>query len=286
MNKFLIITGMSGAGKTQVIRTLEDLDYFCVDNLPPTFIPKFIELCMQNQSKNSQIALVVDIRGGKFFEELNGTLDNLQQSSINYDLVFLDASDETLIKRYKETRRRHPLGGNKGLSADIAQEREILQKVRDRATTVIDTTTMSTAALRRMLIAKYGREGALPPMNVVVKSFGFKYGIPMDCDMVLDVRFLPNPFYVPELKFLCGNDKPVIDYIEDKPVTKEYEKKLTDLIGFLMPQYVKEGKSQFVIGVGCTGGKHRSVHIANLLKTFIQQAGYSVQVIHRDLSLK
>lgn len=286
MNKFLIITGMSGAGKTQVIRTLEDLDYFCVDNLPPTFIPKFIELCMQNQSKNSQIALVVDIRGGKFFDELNGTLDNLQQSSIPYELVFLNATDQTLIKRYKETRRRHPLGGKRGLSADIAKEREILKKVRARATTVIDTTDLTTAALRKLLIAKYGKEGSLPPMNVVVKSFGFKYGMPIDCDTILDVRFLPNPFYVPELKSLCGNDKPVIDYIEHKSVTKEYATKLTDLIGFLLPQYVKEGKSQFVIGVGCTGGKHRSVYVANLLKNFIQQSGYSVQVLHRDLLLK
>lgn len=286
MNKFLIITGMSGAGKTQVIRTLEDLDYFCVDNLPPTFIPKFIELCMQNQSTDSRIALVVDIRGGRFFQELNGTLDNLKQNSINVDLVFLDASDATLIKRYKETRRRHPLGGKEGLSADIAREREILQKVRARATTVIDTTDLTTAELRKILINKYGQEGTLPPMNVVVKSFGFKHGMPLDCDMILDVRFLPNPFYVPELKSLCGNDKPVIDYIESKPITQEYNKKLTDLVGFLLPQYVKEGKSQFVIGVGCTGGKHRSVYVANLLKDFIRQAGFSVQVLHRDLLLK
>lgn len=286
MNKFLIITGMSGAGKTQVIRTLEDLDYFCVDNLPPTFIPKFIELCMQNQSTDSRIALVVDIRGGTFFQELNGTLDNLKENSINVDLVFLDASDSTLIKRYKETRRRHPLGGKEGLSVDIAREREILQKVRARATTVIDTTDLTTAELRKILIGKYGQEGTLPPMNVVVKSFGFKHGMPLDCDMILDVRFLPNPFYVPELKSLCGNDKPVIDYIESKPVTQEYNKKLTDLVGFLLPQYVKEGKSQFVIGVGCTGGKHRSVYVANLLKDFIKQAGFSVQVLHRDLLLK
>ena len=282
----LIITGMSGAGKTQVMRTLEDLDYFCVDNLPPTFIPKFMELCMQNKAKGAQLALSVDIRGGKFFDELTGVLDELESNSVIYELLFLDADDATLIKRYKETRRKHPLGDRGGLSASIAREREILRAVRDRASMLIDTTNTSNKELRTKIIDIYGTDGALPPMNVVVQSFGFKHGAPLDCDLLLDVRFLPNPFYEPELKLLCGNDQQVIDFIGNKTVTKEFVKKLEDLIVFLLPQYVKEGKSQLMIGVGCTGGKHRSVYMANLIGSWAKKQSYSVQVLHRDLLKK
>lgn len=285
----LIITGMSGAGKTQVMRTLEDLDYFCVDNLPPTFIPKFMEICMQSQGKSSKglkLALVVDIRGGKFFEELAGVLDKLENNSVKYELLFLDASDATLIKRYKETRRRHPLGTRGGLSASIGKERKVLSTVRDKASLIIDTSDLTNDQLRKKIIAAYGKDGGLPPMNIVIQSFGFKHGVPMDCDMLLDVRFLPNPFYVPELKQLCGNDQPVIDFISKKAVTKEFEKKLEDLTQFLLPLYVKEGKSQLMVGVGCTGGRHRSVYIANLIGAWIKKSGYSVQVVHRDLLKK
>ncbi len=282
----LIITGMSGAGKTQVMRTLEDLDYFCVDNLPPTFIPKFMELCNQNKTKGHQLALVVDIRGGKFFEELNGVLDKLENNSVKYSLLFLDASDEVLIKRYKETRRPHPLADKKGLSVSIAKERALLGAVRDRASEIIDTSALSNKELRKKIIATYGTDGVLPPMNVVVQSFGFKHGAPLDCDLLFDVRFLPNPFYEPELKLLCGNDQQVIDFIEKKAVTKDFIKKLQELIVFLLPQYVKEGKSQLMIGIGCTGGKHRSVYMTNLIGSWVKKAGYSVQIVHRDLLKK
>jgi len=282
----LIITGMSGAGKTQVIRALEDLNYFCVDNLPPALIPKFIELCMQAGSKNRQLALVVDSRGGKFFDELVGVLDKLEANSVNYELLFLDASDETLIKRYKESRRRHPLWGKGGLSDAISRERDVLRAVRAKATTVIDTTNTVNCALRDKIIDLYGTGGTLPHMNIVVQSFGFKHGMPMDCDMVFDVRFLPNPFYVPELKPLSGNDQAVVTFIESKEVTKEFLKILESLIVFLLPQYVKEGKSQLMIGVGCTGGRHRSVYIANVLRTWIQNEGYVAHVTHRDLLRK
>ena len=282
----LIITGMSGAGKTQVIRALEDLNYFCVDNLPPALIPKFIELCMQAGSKNRQLALVVDSRGGKFFDELVGVLDKLEANSVNYELLFLDASDETLIKRYKESRRRHPLCGKGGLSDAIARERGVLRAVRAKATTVIDTTNTVNSALREKIIDLYGTGGTLPHMSIVVQSFGFKHGMPMDCDMVFDVRFLPNPFYVPELKPLSGNDEAVVTFIESKDVTKEFLKILETLIVFLLPQYVKEGKSQLMIGVGCTGGRHRSVYIANVLRTWIQNEGYVAHVTHRDLLRK
>lgn len=252
MARNLIITGMSGAGKTQVMRTLEDLGYFCVDNLPPTFIPKFIELCMKRSDESDQLALAADIRGGKFFDELTEVLDQLSREKIPFELVFLDADDQTLVRRYKETRRRHPLAGKGGLSADIARERQILSHVRRRATTIIDTTHTTTKELRAKIISLYGRDGSLPAMSIAVQSFGFKHGTPLDCDMMFDVRFLPNPFYVPELKEKNGNDADVVAYIEQSPVTQTFLRKLYDLIEFLLPEYTKEGKSQLMIGVGCT----------------------------------
>ena len=286
MARNLIITGMSGAGKTQVMRTLEDLGYFCVDNLPPTFIPKFIELCMKRSDESDQLALAADIRGGKFFDELTEVLDQLSREKIPFELVFLDADDQTLVRRYKETRRRHPLAGKGGLSADIARERQILSHVRRRATTIIDTTHTTTKELRAKIISLYGRDGSLPAMSIAVQSFGFKHGTPLDCDMMFDVRFLPNPFYVPELKEKNGNDADVVAYIEQSPVTQTFLRKLYDLIEFLLPEYTKEGKSQLMIGVGCTGGHHRSVFVANALGRFIESWGYQAQVIHRDLLMK
>lgn len=286
MARNLIITGMSGAGKTQVMRTLEDLGYFCVDNLPPIFIPKFIELCMKRSDESDQLALAADIRGGKFFDELTEVLDQLSREKIPFELVFLDADDQTLVRRYKETRRRHPLAGKGGLSADIARERQILSHVRRRATTIIDTTHTTTKELRAKIISLYGRDGSLPAMSIAVQSFGFKHGTPLDCDMMFDVRFLPNPFYVPELKEKNGNDADVVAYIEQSPVTQTFLRKLYDLIEFLLPEYTKEGKSQLMIGVGCTGGHHRSVFVANALGRFIESCGYQAQVIHRDLLKK
>lgn len=286
MARNLIITGMSGAGKTQVMRTLEDLGYFCVDNLPPTFIPKFIELCMKRSDESDQLALAADIRGGKFFDELTEVLDQLSREKIPFELVFLDADDQTLVRRYKETRRRHPLAGKGGLSADIARERQILSHVRRRATTIIDTTHTTTKELRAKIISLYGRDGSLPAMSIAVQSFGFKHGTPLDCDMMFDVRFLPNPFYVPELKEKNGNDADVVAYIEQSPVTQTFLRKLYDLIEFLLPEYTKEGKSQLMIGVGCTGGHHRSVFVANALGRFIESCGYQAQVINRDLLKK
>lgn len=285
-SRILIITGMSGAGKSQVIKTLEDLNYFCVDNLPQALIPKIAELYMQTGSSVTRVALVVDVRGGTDFKNLVSDLETLTKNGFNFELLFLDASDATLIKRYKESRRRHPLGGKGGLSEDIKRERAILAQAREKATYLIDTTTTTNAELRRKIVDLFGDEGKLPPINIVVQSFGFKHGMPLDCDMIFDVRFLPNPFYVPELKSLCGNDQPVIDFIEEKPVTREFVDKLTDLVDFLLPQYVHEGKSQLMIGIGCTGGHHRSVYIANVLTESIKKAGYGVQVIHRDLVKK
>lgn len=285
-SRILIITGMSGAGKTQVMRTLEDLNYFCVDNLPPALIPKFAELCMQTEGKVNRIAFVIDIRGGEFFEEMVGVLDEMKLNGTKYELLFLDASDEVLIRRYKETRRRHPLANEGSLSQGITKEREKVGNVRAKATHILDTTNTTTTDLRDKIIALYGSGDSLSKMNVIIQSFGFKHGIPLDCDMMFDVRFLPNPFYVPELKMLTGNDQEVMTYIWNYQITREFTKKLEDMVLFLLPEYEKEGKSQFTIAIGCTGGNHRSVFIANKLCDFLRGHGYETQVAHRDLNKK
>ena len=285
-SRILIITGMSGAGKTQVMRTLEDLNYFCVDNLPPALIPKFAELCMQTEGKVNRIAFVIDIRGGEFFEEMVGVLDEMKLNGTKYELLFLDASDEVLIRRYKETRRRHPLANEGSLSQGITKEREKVGNVRAKATHILDTTNTTTTDLRDKIIALYGSGDSLSKMNVIIQSFGFKHGIPLDCDMMFDVRFLPNPFYVPELKMLTGNDQEVMTYIWNYQITREFTKKLDDMVLFLLPEYEKEGKSQFTIAIGCTGGNHRSVFIANKLCDFLRGHDYETQVAHRDLNKK
>ena len=285
-SRILIITGMSGAGKTQVMRTLEDLNYFCVDNLPPALIPKFAELCMQTEGKVNRIAFVIDIRGGEFFEEMVGVLDEMKLNGTKYELLFLDASDEVLIRRYKETRRRHPLANEGSLSQGITKEREKVGNVRAKATHILDTTNTTTTDLRDKIIALYGSGDSLSKMNVIIQSFGFKHGIPLDCDMMFDVRFLPNPFYVPELKMLTGNDQEVMTYIWNYQITREFTKKLEDMVLFLLPEYEKEGKSQFTIAIGCTGGNHRSVFLANKLCDFLRGHDYETQVAHRDLNKK
>ena len=279
---FLIITGMSGAGKTQVVRTLEDLNYFCIDNLPATLIPKVAEL--YRQTSEDKAALVVDVRGGSFFDKLLEVLDEMEASGQKYELLFLDASDAALVRRYKETRRRHPLGERRTLLENIASERKMLDAVRERATAVIDTSSLTTAQLKERVMELYGSGKKQDRMGIVVRSFGFKYGLPLDSDMVLDVRFLPNPFYEEELRAMTGNDKPVQDFICRYPQTFQYLKLEAQLLDFLIPQYVSEGKSQLVISVGCTGGQHRSVFIANKLAEYLHTQGYKVEVTHRELS--
>ena len=214
---FLIITGMSGAGKTQVVRTLEDLNFFCIDNLPATLIPKFAELC--RQTSEEKVALVVDIRGGRFFDKLLQVLDEMEASGQKYELLFLDASDATLVRRYKETRRRHPLGERNTLLKNITCERELLDPLREKATHIIDTSTLTTAQLKAKVTEVFGEGSSIERMGIVVRSFGFKHGLPLDSDLVLDVRFLPNPFYVEELRNMTGNDRPVADFICRYPQT-------------------------------------------------------------------
>lgn len=283
-SKFLIITGMSGAGKTQVVRTLEDLNFFCIDNLPAALIPKFAELCRQTSEQN--VALVVDIRGGKFFDKLLSVLEEMEASGQKYELLFLDASDETLVRRYKETRRRHPLGSGNELLKNIEQERRLLGVLRQKATKVIDTSNLTTGNLKKLVTDYFCEDVPKKRLSIIVRSFGFKHGLPVDSDIVLDVRFLPNPFYVEELRSLTGNDQPVADFICRYQQTFQYLKLEEQLLDFLVPQYVNEGKSQLVISVGCTGGQHRSVFIANKLCDYLRTQGYNAEVTHRDIPVK
>ena len=281
-SRFLIITGMSGAGKSQVVHTLEDLKFFCIDNLPAALIPKFAELCRQTDEKN--IAMVVDVRGGRFFDQFLDVLNEMRASGHKYDLLFLDASDETIVRRFKETRRSHPLGNTRSLLENIHDERELLEPLRQQATHIIDTTDLTVSQLKAIAIERFCEEKKSERMGIVVRSFGFKHGLPVDSDLVLDVRFLPNPFYVEELRPLTGNDGPVIDYLCRFPQTLEFLRLEQPLLDFLIPQYINEGKSQLVISVGCTGGQHRSVYIANRIYEHIRSLGYNVEISHRDKS--
>lgn len=281
--RLVIVTGMSGAGKTQVVRAMEDLGYFCVDNLPPMLIPKFAELCVQSAGRVSKIALVVDIRGGEFFDTLVQVLEDLETQGFMYEILFLEASDETLIRRYKESRRRHPMAPFGRVSEGISRERERLEHIRGRATHIIDTSDLATSQLKEKITALFAGERESDRMTVTVVSFGFKYGIPLDADMVFDVRFLPNPFYVESLRRKSGKETDVSDYIGKWPITHQFLDKLGSLIDFLVPNYVKEGKGQLIIAVGCTGGLHRSVFVAEKIYEGLKKKGYRVGVEHRDI---
>lgn len=281
--RLVIITGMSGAGKSQVMRTMEDLGYFCVDNLPPALIPKIAELCDQSAGRVSKVALVVDIRGREFFDMLMQVLEEMETYGYIYEMLFLEASDETLIRRYKETRRRHPMAPQGRISEGIVMERERLEQVRGRATYIIDTSDISTAQLREKIIDRFSGGHEQERMNITLVSFGFKYGVPLDADMVFDVRFLPNPFYVESLRRKSGTVPEVAEYIWKWPLTQQLMEKLSGLLEFLVPNYIKEGKAQLVIAVGCTGGLHRSVFIAHKLYEGLKNKGYKANLEHRDV---
>lgn len=281
--RFIIITGLSGAGKTQVIRCLEDLNYYCIDNMPPALIPKFAEICYSSNGKIDKVALVIDIRGGDMFNELYNELNALKASGYNYEVLFLEASDEALVKRYKETRRMHPLARDGRLIDGIAKERSILDFVRKKANHVIDTSTFTTAQLKDAVRELFEGETGNGGIVVNVQSFGFKYGIILDGDLVFDVRFLPNPFYKDNLKSHTGLDADVQEYVLKFQQTQEFIGKLNDMVTYLLPYYIEEGKSQLVIGIGCTGGKHRSVTIATQLYNHLKAAGYNAVLSHRDI---
>lgn len=279
----VIITGLSGAGKTQVIRNLEDLGFFCVDNLPPNLIGKFTELCLHSEGRIKRLAAVVDIRGREFFGALEGALEEVAAAGAAYRIVFLEADDETLVRRYKESRRRHPLAPQGRVLEGIRAERHRMEELRGRAHLIIDTSDLTPGQLRERIRDQFGGEDALPPLVVTVLSFGFKHGLPLDADLVLDVRFLPNPNYVPSLKDLDGNAPAVREYVLRWPVTQGFLHRTEDFLRFLLPHYVREGKGQLTVAVGCTGGQHRSVVIADQLAGFLRREGDSVLLYHRDL---
>ncbi len=283
--RFVIVTGMSGAGKSTTMKILEDLGYFCVDNLPLALFNKFVDLAFgSTKDEISQIAIGIDIRSGHSLMKLDNIIDGIKASGKKCEILFLEASDETLIKRFKETRRSHPLTTMGRVDEGIAKEREALGFLKVKADYIINTDSLLVKELRGELEKIFVKNKEYKNIFINILSFGFKYGIPMDSDLVFDVRFLPNPYYVEELRPKTGNDKVVNDYVMNSPVSKEFEEKLVDMIKFLIPNYVAEGKNQLVISIGCTGGKHRSVTIANMLYNELKKNDdYGIKLTHRDI---
>ncbi len=279
--EFLIITGLSGAGKSLATNTLEDLGFFCVDNLPPALLPKFAEIVRDSQGRIRRVATVMDVRGGEFFNALDQALVALDAMGIHFQIVFLDASDEVLVRRFEETRRKHPLGGS--VLDGIRSERRRLQPVKERAHKIIDTSTLSARELREELVDAFLRPGASRTLTVSVVTFGYKHGIPLDADLVFDVRFLPNPHYVEALRALPGNSPEIREFVLQWEQTREFQRRLHDLLGYLLPQYTAEGKTHLTIAIGCTGGKHRSVVLGEDLARYLRGAAYGVRVKHRDV---
>ena len=283
--KFVIVTGMSGAGKSTALKMLEDMGYFCVDNLPIALLPKFAELAHAPGSDISQVAVGVDIRNGRSLDEMSFVLEHLKASGVAYQILYLEASDEVLVKRYKETRRTHPLAKQGRVEDGIRQEREKLLYLKENATYILDTSQLLTRELKKALEQIFAGEKNFKNLMITVLSFGFKYGIPSDCDLVFDVRFLPNPYYVEGLKYKTGNDKEVQDFVMGYELSHTFLDKLVDMLEFLIPNYILEGKNQLVIGIGCTGGKHRSVTLANkLFEALSNCPEYGVRLEHRDVS--
>lgn len=280
--KFVVVTGMSGAGKRTAMKMLEDAGYYCVDNLPAALISTFVELITLPKNDITKVALGLDVRSDKSFEEINQTLTSMKESGLNYEILYMDASDEILIKRYKESRRIHPIEGN-SIEESIQKERQILRAIRKQADYIIDTSSLLTRYLKEELDRIFVKNEAYNSLMVQIMSFGFKHGIPLEADLVFDVRFLPNPFYIEELKTKTGNDKEVRDYVMGFQEAECFLDKLTDIISFLIPNYIKEGKYRLVICIGCTGGRHRSVTLANALYERMRDKGeYGLTLMHRD----
>ena len=282
--RFVVVTGMSGSGKRTVMKMVEDVGFYCVDNLPIQLIEKFVELIAMPNSEISKVALGLDVRTDQSFGDAQRVLEKLRENGYLFEILFLEASDSVLLKRYKETRRMHPLSPEGRVEEGVHKEREILKGIRDKADYVIDTSNLLTRELKEEIDHIFVRNEEYNSLMVTVLSFGFKNGIPADADLVFDVRFLPNPFYIDELKHKTGNDKEVQDYVMSFPEATEFLEKLVDMLDFLIPNYVKEGKHQLVIGIGCTGGKHRSVTLANELFTRMKEHGnYGIKLYHRDI---
>lgn len=284
--QLVIVTGMSGAGKSRVMDSLEDIGFFCVDNMTPKLIPTFVELLNDSAEIREKVAIVADVRLGDSFLHLPNALDELKRMGCQYKIMFLDAENDIILRRYKETRRKHPLMNDdsiKSLNDIIQQEREMLRGIRDIADFVVDSSYLSAAQLKER-VSKLFLDDFTGAMKINVVSFGFKYGSPKDSDMLFDVRCLPNPFYIPELKNQTGLDSAVRDYVMSFDEAKNLEPKLTDLVTYLVPLYISEGKSQLTISVGCTGGKHRSVVFAEIIYNAIKEKGFKVSVSHRDIN--
>ena len=283
--RFVIVTGMSGAGKSTALKMLEDVGYFCVDNLPVPLVPKLGELLMVPSTEINKIALGLDIRSGQSFQEIEKALTELDKMKLSYEILFLDASNDVLVKRYKETRRAHPLAGPNRVDQGIARERKEMEVLRKRASWLVDTSRMLTRELKKEINSIFVENKDYKNLYITVLSFGFKYGIPGDADLVFDVRFLPNPYYIEELRPMSGNDREVREYVMSNDKAEEFLDKLVDMIRFLIPNYIAEGKTQLVIAVGCTGGKHRSVTLANEFYEALQkdEGDYGIKIEHRDI---
>ena len=283
--RFVIVTGMSGAGKSSAMKMLEDIGYFCVDNLPSPLLPKLAEFMLIPSTEINKVALGMDIRSNYGPDNLVKGLDQLDEEGFKYEILYLDATDQVLIKRYKETRRTHPMAGTGRVDQGIAREREALKPLRERADYILDTSRLLIRDLRKEITRIFLENKEYKNLYVTIVSFGFKYGIPSDADLVFDVRFLPNPYYIDELRPMSGNDEPVRDYVMEGGKAAEFLEKLTDMVRFLIPNYIIEGKTQLVIGIGCTGGKHRSVTLANALYEALlsTEEDYGLRIEHRDI---
>ncbi|MCE5204058.1 MAG: RNase adapter RapZ [Coriobacteriales bacterium] len=281
--EIIIITGMSGAGRSEAMHTFEDLGYFCIDNLPPAFIGQLVALTALPGSRVHRVAVVCDVRGGSFFSELSQALDALSEEGHPYQLVFLTADDRTLVQRFKETRRRHPLADERSLVQGIRTERELLRPFEDRADVTIDTSNLRPAELRAVIRERFSVSAPERTLTVTVSSFGFKYGLPVDADIVMDVRFLPNPYYVPRLRARSGLERPVRTFVLEQVQTEEFLTRWFDLLDLLLPEYLTEGKTHLHIAMGCTGGMHRSVVLAEQTAEHLRRHDYAVNVTHRDI---
>ena len=281
--RFVIVSGMSGAGKSTALNMLEDMGFFCVDNLPVALLPSFGQIAFDRKVEVNQVAVTVDIRNGDQLQGLTNQLAVLYELGIKYEILFLDADEKTLVKRYKETRRTHPLAREDRIETGIQRERTMVSFIREKADYIIDTTSLLTRELKQELEKIYVNEEYYSNFIVTILSFGFKYGIPADADLVFDVRFLPNPYYDPELRPMTGNDPAIQQYVTRSGDARIFLDKLEDMLGFLIPHYIDEGKYHLVIGIGCTGGKHRSVTIANGIYKRLKNLPYSVRIEHRDI---
>ncbi len=281
--RFVVVTGMSGGGKSTALKMLEDTGFYCVDNLPVSLLEKFIELIAMPDSEITKVALGLDVRAGHSFAGVADILHKQKEKGYELEILFMDAQDRALVKRYKETRRVHPLAAEGRIEDGIRQERELLAEIRKKADFVIDTTNLLTRELKAELDRIFIQNEEYNSLMITLLSFGFKYGIPADADLVFDVRFLPNPFYIDELKQKTGNDKEVQDYVMQFPEAGVFLDKLTDMLDFLIPNYIKEGKYQLVVAIGCTGGQHRSVTLANELYVRMKnRGGYGIKLFHRE----